>query len=105
MQRLPELNERWLQKYGLKMEFGIGLNTGEVFLGNIGSPERMEFTVIGDTVNVASRFSGLAKPGQILMTREALDAFGPGVQCNTLPPSEVKGKTGKLEVFELVGIE
>jgi class 3 adenylate cyclase len=105
MQRLPALNERWVEKYGLKMEFGIGLNTGEVFLGNIGSPERMEFTVIGDTVNVASRFSGLAKPGQILMTREAIDAFGPGVKCNTLPPAEVKGKTGKLEVFELIGIE
>jgi adenylate cyclase len=105
MQRLPALNERWMHKYGLKMEFGIGLNTGEVFLGNIGSPERMEFTVIGDTVNVASRFSGLAKPGQILMTREALEAFGSGARFNTLPLSEVKGKSGKLEVFELIGIE
>ncbi|HLG19601.1 MAG TPA: adenylate/guanylate cyclase domain-containing protein, partial [Bdellovibrionota bacterium] len=104
MQRLPALNERWLQKYGLKMEFGIGLSTGEVFLGNIGSPERMEFTVIGDTVNVASRFSGLAKPGQILMTREVVDALGPDVTFNALPLAEVKGKSEKLEVFDLVSI-
>jgi len=103
MQRLPELNERWLQKYGLKMEFGIGLSTGEVFLGNIGSPERMEFTVIGDTVNVASRFSGLAKPGQILMTRETLNCLEGSLEWRELPPTEVKGKTGKLEVFQLVG--
>ena len=102
MQRLPELNERWLQKYGLKMEFGIGLSTGEVFLGNIGSPERMEFTVIGDTVNVASRFSGLAKPGQILMTRETLNCLEGSLEWRELPPTEVKGKTGKLEVFELL---
>jgi len=102
MQRLPELNERWLEKYGLKMEFGIGLSTGEVFLGNIGSPERMEFTVIGDTVNVASRFSGLAKPGQILMTRETLNCLDRSLEWRELPPTEVKGKTGKLEVFELL---
>jgi len=101
MKRLPVLNERWMKDYGFTMAIGIGINTGEVFLGNIGSPERMEFTVIGDTVNVASRFSGLAKPGQILMTRETLACLGPDIQYKELPPTEVKGKTGKLEVFEI----
>jgi adenylate cyclase len=102
MQRLPALNEHWLQKYGLKMEFGIGLSTGEVFLGNIGSPERMEFTVIGDTVNVASRFSGLAKPGQILLTQEVRSRLPSNMKVNELPRTTVKGKTGMLDVFELV---
>jgi len=102
MNRLPDLNRRWEERFGFSMNIGIGVNTGEVFLGNIGSPERMEFTVIGDAVNVASRFSGLAKPGQILVTKETLAHLGADFMVREHPPAEVKGKSGKLEVFEIV---
>jgi len=102
MNRLPELNRRWEKRFGFSMNIGIGVNTGEVFLGNIGSPERMEFTVIGDAVNVASRFSGLAKPGEILVTKETLAHLGADFMVREHPPAEVKGKSGKLEVFEIV---
>ena len=102
MKRLPALNLHWEARYGFSMNIGIGINTGEVFLGNIGSPERMEFTVIGDAVNVASRFSGLAKSGQILVTKDTLACLGPGENTKELPPAEVKGKSGKMEVFEVV---
>ena len=102
MKQMVTLNERWKTQYGFQMEMGIGINTGEVFLGNIGSPERMEFTVIGDTVNIASRFSGLALGGQILITKETLTGLGPDIQYKELSPAEVKGKTEKLEVFEIV---
>lgn len=101
MKQLPALNEKWMREYGFSMDIGIGINTGEVFLGNIGSPERMEFTVIGDTVNVASRFSGLAQPRQILITRETLDFLGNDVSYKELPASTVKGKAEKLKVFEI----
>jgi adenylate cyclase len=101
MKELPDLNAKWKEKYGFTMNIGIGINTGEVFLGNIGSPERMEFTVIGDAVNVASRFSGIAKPGQILITKETRTALGPGFPSRALPPAAVKGKADKLEVFEI----
>jgi adenylate cyclase len=102
MQEMSSLNERWKNQYGFRMDIGIGINTGEVFLGNIGSPERMEFTVIGDTVNIASRFSDVAKAGQILITKETLSNSGPEIKYTELPPVEVKGKTGKLEVFEII---
>jgi class 3 adenylate cyclase/energy-converting hydrogenase Eha subunit A len=103
MKRMPVLNERWLKEYGFSMQQGIGVNTGKVFLGNIGSPERMEFTVIGDTVNVSSRFSGLAKAGQILLTREAFNFMdGSNINFRELPPSKVKGKSEELEVFEVI---
>jgi len=101
MEVMPSLNDRWMQKYAFGMDIGIGITTGEVFLGNIGSPERMEFTVIGDAVNVASRFSGLAKPGQILMTRGTLTKLGRAIPYQTLPSALVKGKSEKLEVFEV----
>ena len=98
---MPVLNERWLREYGFSMDIGIGINTGEVFLGNIGSPERMEFTVIGDTVNVASRFSGLARANQILITHDTQAQLGSDIKVKELPPCEVKGKSGILEVFEI----
>jgi adenylate cyclase len=102
MREMVRLNKKWKTRYGFNMEMGVGINTGEVFLGNIGSPERMEFTVIGDTVNTASRFSGLAKGRQILITKETLSDLGPEIKYSKLPPAEVKGKTGKLEVFEIL---
>jgi len=101
MKQMVTLNERWKSQYGFQMEMGIGINTGEVFLGNVGSPERMEFTVIGDTVNIASRFSGVAQGGQILITKDTLARLGSDIKYKELEPIEVKGKTGKLEVFEI----
>jgi class 3 adenylate cyclase len=102
MIRMRFLREKWLAQYGVLMEMGVGINTGEVFLGNVGSPERMEFTVLGDVVNVASRFSGLAGGGQILITKETLACLGSDVQWRELSPVSVKGKTGEIEIFEIL---
>jgi len=102
MKYMPKLNEKWGKQYGFEMNIGIGINTGEVFLGNVGSPERMEFTVLGDNVNIASRFSGIAREGQILITKEVLAHLGSDIKYGELPLTEVRGKTGKLEVFEVL---
>ena len=102
MKEMVRLNEKWQTRYDFTMELGIGINTGEVFLGNIGSPDRMEFTVIGDTVNTASRFSGLAQGRQILATRSARNHLGSVFEIRQHPSTMVKGKAEKVEVFEVV---
>jgi len=102
MKRITQLNDGWKERFGHEMSIGIGINTGEVFLGTVGAPQRMEFTVIGDPVNVAARLSSLAGGGQILTTRETMSRLNSGIQCNQLPSTEIKGKTGKMEIFEVL---
>jgi class 3 adenylate cyclase len=103
MRLLAEHNEE-LRESGtwFPVQIGIGITSGEVFIGNIGSPERMEYTAIGDTVNVASRFSGLAAPGQILVDRDTLRSLRGSFPHRELPLTSVRGKSGKVEVFEIL---
>jgi class 3 adenylate cyclase len=84
------------------VRIGIGVTTGEAFIGNIGSPERMEYTAIGDTVNVASRLSGLAAAGQILVDRATLVGLEGSFPHRELPPMHVRGKSEKQEIFEIL---
>ena len=84
-----------------RLELGLGLNTGPVVAGSIGSTRRTEYTCIGDTVNVASRLCSLAGPGEILVgggTAELLTAFGP---LEELPPVRVKGRTAPVPLFKV----
>jgi adenylate cyclase len=85
--RLAELNAKW-RRAGLdrSLRVRMGINTGFVSVGNFGSPDRMDYTVIGAEVNVASRLQSLAAPGQIVMSYETYALVRNVVPARPLPP-------------------
>ena len=91
----------WQQKYGVVARLGIGVNTGEALVGNLGSERRMEYTAIGDAINVAARLEGLARPGQTLVTAELARAAGDGFDFESRGEHPLRGKQRPVEILEL----
>jgi class 3 adenylate cyclase len=84
--------------------FRIGLNSGEVLVGNIGSADYRQFTAMGDTVNMAQRFQSLAEPGQIVIGPRTASELGAAAEATSLGPVLVKGKSEPVEPWELRGV-
>jgi adenylate cyclase len=101
MRALERLNLERAQGGQDSIAIGIGINTGPAIVGSIGSPERMEFTVIGNTVNVASRIEALNKTlgTSLLMSRATRDALQRPPALQALPPQPVKGVDEPVEIF------
>lgn len=85
----------------LRMNFGIGICTGEAVVGNVGTIDRMEYTAIGDAVNVAKRLQESATAGQIVMSRSTWEHVQDRVRASALVPVTLKGRRTATEVFEL----
>lgn len=86
------------------LDFSMGIHTGEAIIGMIGSEKRMEFTAIGDTVNIAKRLQESAQASQIILTAQTAAEVRPHVMLRRLDPLLVRGRRETLEVFELLGI-
>ncbi len=97
------LSEELMEQYGRTVDFGIGIHVGEAVVGNIGSPERMDYTAIGDTVNTAARLEANAPAGTIYISRAAADALEGRIRARSLGDT-VKLK-GKKEGFEVLVME
>jgi adenylate cyclase len=105
--RHEALKEKWVRDGKVPFEIGIGVNTGEVVAGNMGSPQRMEFTVIGDNVNLAARLESATKDAgaKILLSGSTVERVKEFVTVKALDPIKMKGKAEPVPVFALQGID
>ncbi|HUR37829.1 MAG TPA: adenylate/guanylate cyclase domain-containing protein [Terriglobales bacterium] len=102
IQRLvTEMNRDAASRKWPELQVGIGINTGIVTAGNIGSPKRLDYTVIGDTVNTASRLVSNAAGEQIIISVATAAEIGSGFNMTSLPPLKLKGKAEPMAAFDV----
>ncbi len=93
-------SDDWQRRFGSRVRMAIGINTGTCIAGNLGSDKRMEYTVIGDTVNVAARLEREAAPGQVLIT-EATKEAALGFDYTFIGEHRLSGRQGLSRVYAL----
>jgi adenylate cyclase len=98
------LNQKRAREGKEGVSIGIGVSAGEAVAGTVGTEDRMEYTVIGDSVNLAARLESNAKPGQILISQRTWDRVHGVVEVRPLGPIKVKGKEEEVEVYEVLGL-
>ncbi len=103
--RFEVLNQTFKTAYSqeIKIGLGIGITAGEAIQGNLGSSNRMEFTLIGDTVNMASRLCGIAEHGQVLVNEEMAGAAKDFFEMTALSPVRIKGKSEVQTPYSVIG--
>lgn len=102
--KTTELMSDFIFKKYPTFEIGIGINTGEVVMGNVGSKNRMDYTVIGDTVNVAARLEQMAEGNSIMVGEETYNSCRPYIQMRLKGEIKVKNRAAPVKCFQVIRV-
>jgi adenylate cyclase len=105
MEALRQFNRTRVAENLEPIRIGIGINTGMVVTGAIGSTKTLQYTAIGDPVNTASRLCNLAKAGEIIISEATMKRVATRVEAKPLPPTKVKNKVEPLSIFNVIGMK
>ena len=104
---LDKLNKKWKSEGKPVLNMGIGINTGEMIVGHLGSPRLVDYTVIGDNVNLASRIEGLNKEygTNIIIGEATYEEVKDDIEAVYLDECKVKGKQNAVKIYSVTGIK
>jgi len=105
IQGIAELHERLKRERGLDFNVRVGINTGLVFVGAIGADRRMEYTAMGDTINLAARMEQTARPGSVQITEHVYRLVEPWFEFEPLGGIQVKGKSEPVLAYRVLGVK
>jgi adenylate cyclase len=101
MEVLGRFNRKRVEGGHPPLAVGMGLHTGPLVAGYVGSSKAMSYTVIGDTANTSARLCGIALAGQVIVSEYTLARLGPRFEVEELPPAQLKGKEKPLRIFNV----
>jgi adenylate cyclase len=104
---MQQLNSDWSKQGRPSLHLRIGLHCADVLIGNVGSSERLSYTVMGDGVNVAARLEGINKNfgTTICISDSVVEAVGPDIVARPIRKVQVKGRKREFMIYELLGIK
>ena len=104
IRKLTEMQEMWKQQGKHIIDIGVGINTGPMVVGNMGAVQRMDYSIIGDNVNLGSRLEGLTRQYnvKIIISEFTYEIVKDSFECNSLGEVKVKGKQKPVKIYEVV---